>query len=47
MANNLIGCWGSPAANQIICRSNPLFGQLHNTNQLKERYPFVVLTDDH
>ena len=25
MANNLIGCWGSPAANQIIRHSNPIF----------------------
>ena len=37
MANNLIGCWESPAANQIIRHSNPLFGQLNNTKQIKQQ----------
>ena len=37
MANNLIGCWESPAANQIIHHSNPLFGQLNNTKQIKQQ----------
>ena len=37
MANNLIGCWESPAANQIIRCSNPLFGQLNNTKQIKQQ----------
>ena len=37
MAKNLIGCWGSPAANQILRHSNPLFGQLHNKKQIKEQ----------
>ena len=29
MAKNLIGCWGSPAANQILRHSNPIFS-FHN-----------------
>ena len=47
MAKNLIGCWGSPAANQILRHSNPLFishspnyiffCQLHNKKQIKEQ----------
>ena len=28
MANNLIGCWGLPTANQIIRHSNPIFSTI-------------------
>ena len=46
MVKNLIGCWGSPAANQILRHSNPIFSNVNRSinDDISFTQPIIYVT---